>query len=368
MAPLDRSTVTGAIDSLVAKSMVSTRPIGAMMRYRLLDTTRAYALEIKIDDTELADLAVRHATYYRRWLEQTGTEWPTLSTGTERAPHFAGLNNVRAALEWCFGGNGNVEIGVGLAAAAAPVFLAMSLLPECHRWSERALLALDDESRGGREEMQLQACLGHVVDVYPRSQRRCARRVRTEALPLPKRAATCSTRCALLGLLHMYHLRGGDFRTSLQYAKRSSEIAGTLGDAGATALAHALMGISLHLMGNLNDARIQLEAALEPGPDSPISRTTYFGFDHYRFSSTASNHNPLAAGSPGEGNSTSSSTNQRCRADVRSGVARNHAQFRCASAVDRRSRFCRTAIGLVYLPRGVAIFRALSRRRPWPQG
>ena len=33
-------------------------------------------------------------------------EWSTLSTGAERAPHFAGLNNVRAALEWCFGARG----------------------------------------------------------------------------------------------------------------------------------------------------------------------------------------------------------------------------------------------------------------------
>ena len=150
--------------------MVATRPVGAMMRYRLLDTTRAYALEISVDDAELADLAVRHATYYRRWLEQTGTEWSTLSTGTERAPHFAGLNNVRAALEWCFGANGNAEIGVGLAAAAAPVFLAMSLLPECHRWSERALLALDDAARGGIEEMHLQAALGSVIDAHARRQ------------------------------------------------------------------------------------------------------------------------------------------------------------------------------------------------------
>jgi predicted ATPase len=124
----------GAIDSLVAKSMVASRPIGAMMRYRLLDTTRAYALETSIDDSEAADLAVRHATYYRRWLEQNGTEWSTLSTGTERAPHFASLNNVRAALEWCFGVSGNAQIGVGLAAAAVPVFLMMSLLPEYHRW------------------------------------------------------------------------------------------------------------------------------------------------------------------------------------------------------------------------------------------
>ncbi len=98
-ATLDRTTVSGAIDSLVEKSMVAVRPIGAMVRYRLLDTTRAYALDIGIDGAELADLAVRHATYYRRWLEQTGDEWETLSTGTERAPYFAGLNNVRAALE-----------------------------------------------------------------------------------------------------------------------------------------------------------------------------------------------------------------------------------------------------------------------------
>ena len=45
-ATIDRSTVFGAIDSLVAKSMVATHPVGAMMRYRLLDTTRAYALDI----------------------------------------------------------------------------------------------------------------------------------------------------------------------------------------------------------------------------------------------------------------------------------------------------------------------------------
>ena len=45
---------------------------------------------------------------------------------------LAHVDNVRAALEWCFGVNGNLALGVGLAAAAAPVFLAMSLLPECH--------------------------------------------------------------------------------------------------------------------------------------------------------------------------------------------------------------------------------------------
>jgi predicted ATPase len=40
-ATLDRSNVLSAVDSLVAKSLVATSPLGAMMRYRLLDTTRA---------------------------------------------------------------------------------------------------------------------------------------------------------------------------------------------------------------------------------------------------------------------------------------------------------------------------------------
>ena len=89
-----------------------------------------------------------------------GAEWPTLSNAAERAPHFASLHNVRAALEWCFGANGDAEIGIRLVAAAAPVFLAMSLLTECHRWSKRAILAIDGATRGSAEEMHIQAALG----------------------------------------------------------------------------------------------------------------------------------------------------------------------------------------------------------------
>ena len=278
-APLDQSTVFAAIDSLVARSMLATRPIGAMMRYRLLDTTRAYALDISVDDAEAADLAARHATYYRRWLEQTEADWPSLPTGTERAPYFAGLNNVRTALEWCFGQNGDVMIGVELAAAAAPVFLAMSLLPECHRWSDRALLALDDGSRGGREEMQLQASLGLSL-MFTRGHDDRARAALSRSLAIAEARGDLFNEVRLQGPLHMYHLRSGDFRMALQYAKRSSEIANKLGDVGTTAMAHALMGISLHVMGDLSGARRELEAALEPGRGSPTNRTIYFGFDH----------------------------------------------------------------------------------------
>jgi predicted ATPase/DNA-binding winged helix-turn-helix (wHTH) protein len=157
-ANIDHTIVFSAIDSLVAKSMLATRPVGAMMRYRLLDATRTYCRDMELPDAERADLAMRHATYYRDWLKQVGAEVP--SDTTKRLPLLTGLHNVRAALEWSLAAGGNPGIGVELAAAVAPVFLAMSLLPECQRWSALAIDALTDAARGGPEELRLQAALG----------------------------------------------------------------------------------------------------------------------------------------------------------------------------------------------------------------
>ena len=277
-ATLDRATVLGAMDSLVAKSIVATRPIGAMVRYRLLDTTRAYVLDIRIDEAEAADLSVRHAAYYRRWLEQTGIDWPSLATGEERTPHFAAINNVRAALEWCFGPDGNTDIGIGLATAAAPVFLAMSLLPECHRWSERAIFALDDAALGGLDEMHLQAALG-VSLMFTRGGRGAARIALERSFAIAGERGDALDQVHLLGPLNMFHLRTGNFTAALRFARSCSAIAATLEDPVAIALAHAILGISLHLRGDLADARTELEAALDRGPRSQRTTTIYLGFE-----------------------------------------------------------------------------------------
>ena len=278
-ATVDRSTVFGAIDSLVAKSMVATRPIGAMMRYRLLDTTRAYALDISLDDAEATDLAVRHATYYRRWLEQTGTEWATLSTGVERTPHFAALNNVRAALEWSFGQSGDVGIGIGLATAAAPVFLAMSLLTECYRWSERAILALDERSRGGLQETHLQTALG-VSLMFTRGGQDAARVALNRSLAIAEARGGPLDEVRVLGPLSLFYLRTGNFKAALNHANRCSALARVVGDEVAIELARSVLGTSLHLTGDLGSARVELEASLTHGPRAqPRTTAIHLGFE-----------------------------------------------------------------------------------------
>jgi predicted ATPase/DNA-binding winged helix-turn-helix (wHTH) protein len=275
---VDRARVFGAIDSLVAKSMVATRPIGAMMRYRLLDTTRAYLLEIGNAQTEGADLAERHANYYRRWLEQTGTELSTSPTPAERAFQFAGLNNVRAALEWCFGPDGNAATRVGLAAAAAPVFLAMSLLTECHRWSDRAILALTDDTCGGKEEMHLQAAVG-VSLMFTRGGAAAAGVALRRSFAIAEQCGDAFDQLQVLGPLQMFYHRIGEFKAAVHHAKRGSALAKDLEDSVAITSAHSLMCISHFMSGELGIARSEGEAALKRGRGSQRTSTIYLGFD-----------------------------------------------------------------------------------------
>ncbi|MBZ9656909.1 ATP-binding protein [Phyllobacterium lublinensis] len=275
---IDQTLVFGIIDSLVAKSMVATAPVGATIRYRLLDTTRAYALETGTDETELSDLVERHATYYLGWLEETGDEWPSLESAAQRALHLAGLANARAALESCFDSGGSTEIAVRLAVAAAPVFLSMSLLTECHRWSERALLALDCTVGHERDAMHLLAASG-VSLMFTLGGKDAARVALKRSFAIAEEYGGPLDQLQVLGPLQMFHLRTGEFKAALNYAKHCSTVARALEDTVSVTLAHSLMGISLHLGGQLDAAHTELESALVPGPLIRHNTTLYLGFD-----------------------------------------------------------------------------------------
>nr|WP_233286919.1 winged helix-turn-helix domain-containing protein [Bradyrhizobium oropedii] len=274
---IDQSQVLTAMDSLVAKSMVATRPLGAMIRYRLLDTTRAYALSIATGNAEATELAARHAAYYQRWLEQSGSDWPTLSTGPERSPHFAALNNTRSALKWCFGDRGDVRLGIKLAAAAAPVFLTMSLLPECCRWSERAIAALDDTTRGGAEEMQLQASLG-VASMHIDGPSEAALAALNRSLVIAEACGNVLGQVMMLWMLSLFCVRQAEFKIALDYAKRARTVAGTIEEPDATALAQSALGRALHFVGDYAGARPELEAALQHWSST---HRTYLGVDEH---------------------------------------------------------------------------------------
>ncbi|MGG5823102.1 ATP-binding protein [Falsiroseomonas sp. HW251] len=277
--PLSRAEAIVGIESLVAKSMVTANPIGAAMRYRLLDTTRAYIRETRVQDAERRKLAARHAEYYRRWLEETGARWPTFPTAADRAPHVADLANVLAALEWCFGPDGRADIGIELVTAVVPALLALSLLTECRRWSKRAISALDDNARGSVAEMKLTAALGLAV-MFTQGNTETACAALNRSLSIAEKRADLLQQVQTLALLHTFHHRIGEFRRAMDYARRAVVVADSAGIPAAVAAAHAPLGSSLHHTGDLARARAELEAVLRQAPGPQRTPAIYLGFDH----------------------------------------------------------------------------------------
>ena len=127
---------------LVAKSLVVADVSGTKPRFRLLDTTRAYAIE-KLDESgERERIARRHAEYYRDLFERAEGEVAARPTGEWLADYAREIDNLRAALDWAFSPGGDGSIGVALTAAAVPLWMRLSLLEECRSRAKQALGAL----------------------------------------------------------------------------------------------------------------------------------------------------------------------------------------------------------------------------------
>ena len=141
--------ISEAVTHLVEKSLVTAEIGGDDIRFRLLETTRAYALAKLAESGEADALARRHAAHYRDLMEHAR---PNAKAGRDLAAEYAPeIDNIRAALSRAFAPGGETKIGIALAAASAPIWPEMSLLTECHRWMEKAIDVLSAVDRGTRQ-------------------------------------------------------------------------------------------------------------------------------------------------------------------------------------------------------------------------
>ncbi len=212
--------VAEGIASLTAKSLVSLDTATLSGRWRLLETIRAYAFDKLVESGEAARVARRHAEFFRDFLP------PAMNgpfVAVDDLPRYAReIDDVRTALEWAFSRDGDaVGVGVNLAVVAAPVFVTMSLLSECHRWSERALLALDETMRGAVEEMYLQANLGFSL-LHTSGGSDAAGSALNNSLAIAKERSDVHYQMWLQSSLNVFHSRNGGYKK--RAAKRKAHL------------------------------------------------------------------------------------------------------------------------------------------------
>ncbi len=276
--------VAAALDELTNKSLISPDRWGEPGFYRLPEITRAYARERRArrGREEINATARRHAILFLKELEGV---WASDGTYLGRAPRFSlHLSSVRNALNWAFGAEGDLTIGVPLAAASAPVFLTLSLVAECRTWCARALAHLEDVHRDSSPEMELQAALGLSL-MFTRGNSEAAETALRRALSLAGAQGDRWNQLRILGRLHIFHERIGDFKAARTWADMAVQVANAISEPEAVAVAASLAGISYHLAGEHSCARRELDLSLQNSSRSNRPRTIYYGFDHRNRSS-----------------------------------------------------------------------------------
>ena len=136
---LDEWDLLDDLACLVDRSLVEA-DTGETPRYRLPESTRAYALEQLAEAGETGLMLQRHARAVHACLLQTFDDQGKVSLDAQAAQAALELDNVRAAMDWAMGKDGDTETALSLATLSRPFMRFLGLAREGRKW----MLALED--------------------------------------------------------------------------------------------------------------------------------------------------------------------------------------------------------------------------------
>ena len=271
------SEVFDCLVSLIAKSlMIADVGIadagGPARRYRLLETTRAYALEKLVQAGEFDVVARRHAQRYLDLFERAQATVETRPTREWLADHGPLIDNLRAALDWAFSPSGDASIGVALTAAAVPLWMHLSLMEECRGRVERALAVIDAKGgdakgadagtgRNAHREMRLHVALAQSL-MYSRGAVSEIGAIGTMALELAESLGDVEYQLRSIWGLWSFRISTGQHYIALTLAERFHALAATRSDPNDRLIGERMIGGSRYYLGDLPGARRHLQSVL----------------------------------------------------------------------------------------------------------
>ena len=131
------------LKSLVEKSLVVAERTANAIAYRLLETTREYA-RTKLSAEAAQILQRRHAEFYRTRLAEASRAWEITSVTSWLERYGADIDELRQALQWTFGPQGDHQLGVDLVANSHVVWGELGLTREHRNWVEKALARVEE--------------------------------------------------------------------------------------------------------------------------------------------------------------------------------------------------------------------------------
>ncbi|MBN3968723.1 winged helix-turn-helix domain-containing protein [Pseudomonas gregormendelii] len=251
-SPMDETMVIDALGRLVTKSLVLAEIVDQTMHYRLPYTTKAYALE-KLSSNGEHEIAIeRHANFLIARLERLYVPEEALPEHERIHRYIDELGNICTTLEWAFSKRDKLMIGIRLAAASAPLFLGLSLLDECRRWSLRALAAGGYEVESVSQKMGWQNSL--FFSSIPTGKLEALRSSRSQSLIFDERRKSSLSPLRSFGDLITAHTKTGQDGEFREITSHGSSFNARITDPKEIAIIHWMAGSDCGLEGRLFSA------------------------------------------------------------------------------------------------------------------
>lgn len=134
------------LTALIDKSLIRAEPSGDGTRYRMLETTRQYAVaQLAAAGGAVACLR-RRAVCMVRLYEEAERTWPTMGTEAWLGRYAGDTENLRAAIDWAFS-QSEIALGLALVASSGAIVAENSLQPDLQRWTALAVPHLPQAPR-----------------------------------------------------------------------------------------------------------------------------------------------------------------------------------------------------------------------------
>jgi predicted ATPase/DNA-binding winged helix-turn-helix (wHTH) protein len=255
---INAAEVPDLLTDLAAQSLLTVQVAGEQIFYRLLDTSRAYALEKLAESHESVEIKRRHARLCCCWgegdVDWEPREW---TAGDGRR-----IDDVRAALDWCCSPEGDLSLGLKLTAASASIWFKSSFLNEYRGRLQQALRSLKSACNSDAAlELELNATLGSAT-LYVTGSSPPVTAAFNKTLELAERLGTNAHRRRALWCLWVGRIVESDYQSAFEWAKAFCLFANTSGDAGAILAGDRMMAVAHHWLGNQIVARRHSERAL----------------------------------------------------------------------------------------------------------
>ncbi|WP_338847260.1 tetratricopeptide repeat protein [Massilia sp. W12] len=138
--------VIDGVASLVSKSLLAADQAGGHVRYRLLESARAYALEKLAAADEVAACAARCATHFRHSFAACFADWGQLTDVEFEEKYIPDIDNLRQSIDWAFGPGQDIETGLALVGSSGQLWASRWLFYEAEQRVKHALTYLDAQT------------------------------------------------------------------------------------------------------------------------------------------------------------------------------------------------------------------------------